>query len=68
MYNLYARKREKTDFEYITSFENKNQEYSEIDKLDRGEYSEAIIVHENGCELYMEFQKPKVYKRGGKCL
>lgn len=68
MYNLYARKREKPDFEYITSFENKNQEYSEIDKLDRGEYSEAIIVHENGCELYMEFKKPKVYKRGGKCL
>lgn len=68
MYNLYARKREKPDFEYITSFENKNQEYSEIDKLDRGEYSEAIIVHESGCELYMEFKKPKVYKRGGKCL
>ena len=67
MYNLYARRREKADFEYITSFENKIQEYSEIDKLDRGEYSEAIIVHERGCELYMGFPKPKTYKRGSKC-
>lgn len=55
MYNLYARQREKPNFEYISTFENKEQKYSEIDKLDRNIYQEAIVVNEQGCELYMEF-------------
>lgn len=59
MYNLYAKKREKPEFEYITTFENKEQEYSIIDNLDRNIYQEAIIVNEQGCELYIEFPKPK---------
>jgi hypothetical protein len=63
MYNLYARKREKPEFEYITTFENKEQKYSEVDSLDESIYQEAIVVSENGCELYVEFQKPKVLKK-----
>jgi len=63
MYILWARKREQPNFEYISEFENKIQEYSEIDKLDRNIYQEAIIVHEQGCELYMEFDKPKVLRK-----
>ena len=63
MYNLYAKKREKPQFEYITTFENKEQKYSEVDKLDPNTYQEAIVVSEEGCELYVEFEKPKVYRR-----
>ena len=66
MYNLYARQREKPNFEYITSFENKIQEYSMIDSIDRDIYKEAIIVSEQGCELYMEFPQPKVLKKENK--
>ena len=62
MYNLYARPKEKPNFEYISTFENKEQKYSEIDKLDRNIYQEAIVVNEQGCELYMEFDKPFVKK------
>ena len=63
MYNLYARKREKPEFEYITTFENKEQKYSEVDSLDESIYQEAIVVSENGCELYVEFNKPKVLRK-----
>ena len=63
MYNLYARKREKPNYELISSFEKKEQKYSEVDKLDESIYQEAIIVSEQGCELYIEFQKPKVLKK-----
>lgn len=66
MYNLYARKREKPNYEYITTFENKDQKYCEVDKLDESIYQEAIVVSEQGCELYVEFQKPKVYKKRGR--
>jgi hypothetical protein len=59
MYNLYARKREKPNFEYITTFEKKEQKYSEVDKLDETIYQEAIVVSDQGCEMYVEFQKPK---------
>ena len=64
MYNLYAKKREKPQFEYITTFNNQQEKYSEINKLDHSIYQEAIVVSEQGCELYVEFEKPKVYKKG----
>ena len=60
MYNLYARKREKPEFEFILPFSNIEQKFSIIDELDENTYEEAIIVGPNGCELYVEFkQKPK---------
>lgn len=63
MYNLYARKREKPEFEYITTFNNEEQKYYMVDLLDEDIYKEAIVVSERGCELYVEFQKPKVLKK-----
>lgn len=63
MYNLYAKKREKPNYEYITTFERKEQKYCEVDKLDPNLYQEAIVVSEGGCELYVEFEKPKVYMK-----
>lgn len=63
MYNLWARKREKPDFEYITTFENIEQKYSMVDSLDESIYQEAIVISERGCELYVEFPKPMVLKK-----
>ena len=64
MYNLYARKREKPEFEYITTFYNEEQKYYMVDTLDEDIYKEAIVVSERGCELYVEFkQKVKEKKK-----
>ena len=63
MYVLWARKREKPDFEFITEFNNKQQQYYLIDELDKSIYKEAIIVSEEGCELYVEFSKEKVLRK-----
>ena len=57
MYVLWARKREKPEFEYITTFNNKEQKYYMVDLLDEDIYKEAIIVSEGGCELYIEFKQ-----------
>jgi len=59
MYNLYAKKREKPEFEYILTFNNLEQKFSIIDGLDENIYKEAIVISERGCELYVEFEKPK---------
>ena len=66
MYNLYAKKREKPNFEYITTFYREEEKFSKVGELDESIYQEAIVVSERGCELYIEFQKPKVYKKRGK--
>lgn len=58
MYNLFAKKRVKPQFEYITTFENEDQKYSMVDSLDESIYQEAIVVSERGCELYVEFPRP----------
>jgi hypothetical protein len=56
MYVLWARPREGSDFELITEFENVQQKYYLISQLDEDYYKEAIIMHDGGCELYVEFK------------
>ena len=63
MYNLYAKKREKPTYEYITTFYREEEKYSKVGELDESIYQEAIVVSERGCELYVEFQKPKVKEK-----
>ena len=63
MYNLYAKKREKPTYEYITTFYREEEKYSKVGELDESIYQEAIVVSSEGCELYIEFQKPKVRKK-----
>jgi hypothetical protein len=63
MYNLYAKKREKPNYEYITTFEDVKQKFYLVDELDRSIYQEAIVVSERGCELYVEFPETKVLRR-----
>jgi hypothetical protein len=66
MYQLWARKRptenQESNFEFITEFDEKIQQYSLIDTLDESIYQEAIVISNGGCELYVEFEKPFIMK------
>jgi len=52
-------------YEFIFSFDNEEYKYTAIDKLDRSIYEEAMIIRDNACILYVEFEKPYVnrYRR-----
>lgn len=63
MYKLYAKERNKQNYDYIKSFEEENKMYYEVDKLDTGEYKEAIVLENSKCIYYKEFEK----KRCDKC-
>ena len=66
MYQLWARKRptenQESNFEFITEFDDKIQEYSLIDTIDESIYQEAIVISNRCCELYVEFEKPFTMK------
>ena len=62
MYQLWAKKRNNANYEMIIEFENRNKMYSLVDELDTSIYQEAIIINANGCELYVEFEKPFTMK------
>jgi hypothetical protein len=66
MYELWGRKRpiegKGYPYEFIFSFDNEEYKYTAIDKLDGSIYEEAMIIRDNACILYVEFEKPYVYK------
>jgi len=66
MYQLWARKRpvdnQESNFEFITEFDDKTQQYCLVDNLDESIYQEAIVISNGGCELYVEFEKPFTMK------
>lgn len=70
MYELWARKRkvEGKGFPYafIFDFDNPNYSYTAIDTLDKNVYQECMIIDNNECIMYVEFEKPFVKKRGVK--
>ena len=64
MYELWAKKR-KIDgkgqsYEYITSFEDEMQKFYYMDQLDREIYQEAMIIKNQECTMYREFEKSLV--------
>lgn len=67
MYQLWARKRPMEGvgfpYEYIFSFDNEDYKYTAIDTLDRNIYGEAMVLNNQECILYVEFEKPMVYRR-----
>jgi hypothetical protein len=67
MYQLWAKRRPVEGvgfpYEYIFSFDNEDYKYTAIDQLDRSIYQEAMIVSNEACVLYVEFEKPMVYRR-----
>ena len=66
MCELWARKR--TDikgypYEYILNFHDENYKYTAIDKLDKSIYQEAMIIKNEKCIMYVEFEKSKVKRK-----
>lgn len=70
MYELWARRRKIEDkgfpYEFIFSFEDERYSYTAIDTLDKNIYQECMVVNNNECAMYVEFEKPFVKKRGVK--
>lgn len=67
MFQLWAKKRpiegKGSPYEFIFSFDNEDYKYTAIDTLDRSIYEEAMIVMDQDCILYVEFEKPLVLRR-----
>lgn len=67
MYELWARKRKTKstgyNFEHIMNFEQEEYKYTAIDKIDKKIYQEAMVVKQNHCVLYVEFDKSLVLSR-----
>lgn len=70
MYELWAKKRpidgRGYPYEFITWFYNEQQKYCLTDRLDRNIYMECMVVKDNRCIFYREFEKPLVLKKGVK--
>lgn len=66
MYELWAKKRPVkgigSAYEFITSFEREEQKYYLTDQLDTSIYMECMVVKDNQCVFYREFDEPYVYK------
>lgn len=67
MFQLWAKKRpidgKGSPYEFIFSFDNEDYKYTALDTLNRSIYEEAMIVMDQDCILYVEFEKPLVLKR-----
>ena len=65
---LWARKRpiegRGQPYEFIFEFNDTNYSYTAIDTLDKNIYQECMIIDNNECVMYVEFEKPYVKKRG----
>ena len=66
MYELWAKKRpvqkKGSPYEYITSFSNIEQRFSITERLDKNIYQECMIIKNNVCVFYREFEIPYTYK------
>lgn len=66
MYELWAKKRpvegRGSPYEFITSFYRESQKYYITDQLDRSIYMECMVVKDNVCVFYREFDLPYTLK------
>ena len=64
---LWARKRKiegrGQPYEFIFEFNDLNYSYTAIDTLDKNIYQECMIIDNNECVMYVEFEKPFVKKK-----
>ena len=64
---LWAKKRPINNigqhYEFITYFDNENQKYFLSDQLDRNVYQECMVIKNNECIMYREFEKPFVKRK-----
>jgi len=65
---LWARKRpiegRGQPYEFIFNFEDERYSYTAIGSLNKNVYQECMIIDNNECIMYVEFDKPLVKKRG----
>lgn len=65
---LWARKRpiegRGQSYEFIFEFNDLNYSYTAIDTLDKNIYQECMIIDNNECVMYVEFEKSFVKKKG----
>lgn len=70
MYQLWAKRRPVEGvgfpYEFIFSFNDEDYKYTAIDQLDRSVYQEAMVVLNNNCVAYVEFEKPMILGKGNK--
>lgn len=68
MYELWAKRRKIEGkgfpYEFIFDFYDESYKYNALDTLDKNIYQEAMVVRGNDCIMYVEFEKPYVYKLG----
>ena len=66
MYELWAKRRPVEEkgfpYEFIFDFYDESYKYSALDTLDKNIYQEAMVVKDNDCIVYVEFEKPYAYK------
>ena len=66
MYQLWAKRRPVEGvgfpYEFIISFEREEEKYYFTDQLDRNIYQECMVVKDNQCIFYREFDLPYVLK------
>lgn len=66
MLELWARRRpvegKGFSYEFIFDFYDESYKYSALDTLDKNIYQEAMVVRDNDCIMYVEFEKPYTYK------
>lgn len=67
MFELWARKRAVNGvgypYEFIFNFDNEEYKYSALDTLDKEIYQEAMVVKDNSCVMYVEWEKPFVKRK-----
>ena len=64
MLSLWARNKTTKRYEFITNTSYENRFY-DLDQLDKSLYYEALVVNEfNQCIMYVEFERPKVLRKG----
>ena len=67
MYELWARKRPVDGrgypYEFIFNFDNEEYKYSALDTLDKEIYQEAMVVKDNSCVMYVEWEIPFVKRK-----
>ena len=62
MYELWARRRYEVKNDFIKHIEHESMFHTEVDRLDKEKYSEAIIFNSNHNEPAIYYEEFKQYK------
>ena len=63
MFEVWAKRKDTGNYEFICGYEDKNKNQSMLDMLNNGEYEEAIILKDKNYVLMKIYEKGKVLKK-----